>query len=99
MKEFVNFEKIPNLRPVFTKEGTVTAANASTINDGAAALLLASEDYIEKNNLRNSILKSSIGTYGIIIRIKSKKGNKAIKKLNAIALARVVNAPFTIPVM
>lgn len=47
----VNFEKIPNLKPVFTKEGTVTAANASTINDGAAALLLASEDYIEKNNL------------------------------------------------
>ena len=37
------FEKIPTLRPVFTKEGTVTAANASNINDGAAALLLADE--------------------------------------------------------
>ncbi|MCP9769828.1 thiolase family protein [Lacihabitans sp. LS3-19] len=47
----VNFDKIPSLKPVFTKEGTVTAANASTINDGAAALLLASENYIEKNNL------------------------------------------------
>lgn len=35
--------KIPNLRPVFTKDGTVTAANASTINDGAAALVLMSE--------------------------------------------------------
>jgi len=33
-------EKIPNLRPVFTKEGTVTAANASSINDGAAALVM-----------------------------------------------------------
>ena len=34
----VKFEKIPNLKPVFKKDGTVTAANASTLNDGAAAL-------------------------------------------------------------
>ncbi len=47
----VRFDKIPNLRPVFTKEGTVTAANASTINDGAAALVLASEKAIEKYGL------------------------------------------------
>jgi acetyl-CoA C-acetyltransferase len=40
----VNFDKIPTLRPVFEKEGTVTAANASSINDGAAALLIMSED-------------------------------------------------------
>jgi acetyl-CoA C-acetyltransferase len=40
----VNLEKIPTLNPVFTKEGTVTAANASTINDGAAALILMSEE-------------------------------------------------------
>ncbi len=38
----VNFDKIPGLKPVFTKEGTVTAANASTINDGAAAVILMS---------------------------------------------------------
>ncbi len=38
----VNFDKIPSLRPAFTKDGTVTAANASTINDGAAALVLMS---------------------------------------------------------
>ena len=37
-------EKIPTLRPVFTKEGTVTAANASTINDGAGAMILMSEE-------------------------------------------------------
>ena len=36
----VNFEKIPHLRPVFQKDGTVTAANASTINDGAAAVVI-----------------------------------------------------------
>lgn len=40
----VNFDKIPQLRPVFEKEGTVTAANASSINDGAAALLLMSAE-------------------------------------------------------
>jgi acetyl-CoA C-acetyltransferase len=39
----VKLEKIPTLRPAFTKEGTVTAANASTINDGAAALILMSK--------------------------------------------------------
>lgn len=47
----VKFEKIPNLRPAFSKEGTVTAANASTINDGAAALVLASEEAVKKHNL------------------------------------------------
>lgn len=40
----VNFDKIPSLRPVFDKNGTVTAANASTINDGAAALVLMSAE-------------------------------------------------------
>ncbi|MDG1917020.1 MAG: acetyl-CoA C-acyltransferase [Flavobacteriales bacterium] len=40
----VKMEKIPALRPVFDKEGTVTAANASTLNDGAAALVLMSAD-------------------------------------------------------
>ena len=38
----VNLEKIPQLRPVFDKDGTVTAANASTLNDGASALILMS---------------------------------------------------------
>ncbi|AWW28980.1 acetyl-CoA C-acetyltransferase [Echinicola strongylocentroti] len=40
----VIFEKIPSLRPVFDKEGTVTAANASTMNDGASALVLVSKE-------------------------------------------------------
>jgi acetyl-CoA C-acetyltransferase len=40
----VNFDKIPTLKPVFSKEGTVTAANASTINDGAAAVVLMSKE-------------------------------------------------------
>ena len=40
----VQVEKIPNLRPSFSKDGTATAANSSTINDGAAAVVLMSED-------------------------------------------------------
>ncbi|HYG02142.1 MAG TPA: acetyl-CoA C-acyltransferase [Chryseosolibacter sp.] len=40
----VNFEKIPGLKAVFTKEGTVTAANASTLNDGASAMILMSKE-------------------------------------------------------
>jgi len=47
----VKFEKIPNLRPAFTKDGTSTAANASTINDGASALVLASEEAVKKYGL------------------------------------------------
>lgn len=45
-EEFTNvkIDKIPSLNPAFTKEGTVTAANSSTINDGAAALILMSEE-------------------------------------------------------
>jgi acetyl-CoA C-acetyltransferase len=48
----VDFSKIPKLNPVFQKDGTVTAANASTINDGAAAIVLASEEYVQKHNLK-----------------------------------------------
>lgn len=48
----VNFEKIPELKPVFNKEGTVTAANASTINDGAAALVLMSKEKAEELGLQ-----------------------------------------------
>jgi acetyl-CoA C-acetyltransferase len=48
----VNFDKIPTLKPVFSKEGTVTAANASTINDGAAAVVLMSKEKAESLGLK-----------------------------------------------
>jgi acetyl-CoA C-acetyltransferase len=47
----VNFDKIPALKPVFAKEGTVTAANASTMNDGAAALVLVSGQKLKELGL------------------------------------------------
>jgi acetyl-CoA C-acetyltransferase len=53
-EEFTNvfLDKIPTLRPAFDKEGTITAANASTINDGASALVLASEEMVQKLGLK-----------------------------------------------
>lgn len=48
----VKFEKIPKLRPAFNKEGTVTAANASTLNDGASALMVVSKAAVDKYNLK-----------------------------------------------
>ena len=47
----VNFDKMPFLNPVFKKEGTITAANASSLNDGAAACILMSESAISKYNV------------------------------------------------
>ena len=53
-EEFTNvfLDKIPTLRPAFDKEGTITAANASTINDGASALVLASEEMVQRLGLK-----------------------------------------------
>lgn len=48
----VKMEKIPTLRPAFDKEGTVTAANASTLNDGASALVLVSKEKAEELGLK-----------------------------------------------
>ncbi|MFO0477828.1 MAG: acetyl-CoA C-acyltransferase [Bacteroidota bacterium] len=48
----VNFEKIPSLKPVFSKDGTATAANSSTINDGAAALILMSKEKADSLGLK-----------------------------------------------
>jgi acetyl-CoA C-acetyltransferase len=48
----VKLDKIPQLKPVFQKDGTVTAANASTLNDGAAALVLMSKEKMLALNLK-----------------------------------------------
>lgn len=50
--EKVNFDKIPTLKPVFKKDGTVTAANASNLNDGAAALVVSSEEWAKANEMK-----------------------------------------------
>ncbi|XP_060603679.1 acetyl-CoA acetyltransferase, mitochondrial-like [Ruditapes philippinarum] len=48
----VNFDKVPSLKAVFQKDGTITAANASTLNDGAGAIVLMSAHAAEKHNIK-----------------------------------------------
>jgi acetyl-CoA C-acetyltransferase len=48
----INFEKVPSLKTVFQKDGTITAANASTLNDGATATLLVNEETLKRFNLK-----------------------------------------------
>src|SRR6185369_14061834 len=71
-------------KPAFKKEGTVTAGNASGLNDGAAALLLASEDAIKKYNLKPRARIISSAAVGVEPRIMGigpvEAANKAIKK-------------------
>lgn len=60
-----NLEKLAGLKPAFTKEGTVTAGNSSGINDGAAALLLASEEAVQLFNLQPIARVVSMATAGV----------------------------------
>ncbi|HVA99130.1 MAG TPA: 3-oxoadipyl-CoA thiolase [Bacteroidia bacterium] len=64
-----SLEILSKLRPAFRKDGTVTAGNSSGLNDGAAALLLASEDGIKKNNLKPKARIVSSGVIGVEPRI------------------------------
>ncbi len=57
------FDKIPGLRPAFEKDGTITAANASKINDGAAAVVLASEKYVKDKGLKPIARVVAHGTF------------------------------------
>jgi acetyl-CoA C-acetyltransferase len=58
----VNFDKIPSLKPVFDKNGVVTAANASSINDGAAALLIMSDEKAKELNFTPLVELSAQGS-------------------------------------
>lgn len=60
-----NIEKLAKLRPVFKKDGSVTAGNASGINDGASAVLLVSEDYLKEHKLKPLAEIIGIGQSGI----------------------------------
>ena len=82
----VKFEKIPSLRAVFDKDGVVTAANASSINDGAAALLVMSEDKAKElglNPLVEIVAQSSAAKAPIEFTIAPTDAiNKVLKKSN-----------------
>jgi len=61
----VKFDKIPSLKPVFEKDGTITAANASKLNDGAAVVLVADEQSIKKYNLKPMVKIISQASYAM----------------------------------
>ncbi|HTL82671.1 MAG TPA: acetyl-CoA C-acyltransferase [Bacteroidia bacterium] len=84
IKSNSSLEVLAKLKPSFNKEGTVTAGNASGLNDGAAALLLASEDGMKKNNLKPLARFVSMGVIGVEPRIMGigpvEASNIALKK-------------------
>ena len=64
-REGINLEALSRLKPVFKKEGTVTAGNASGINDGAAAITLMSEEEAEKRSLKKLVSIKSWASCGV----------------------------------
>ncbi len=60
-----SLDELAKLKPAFAKEGTVTAANSSGINDGAAALLVVNEDVVKQHNLKPMARVVSIGAAGV----------------------------------
>jgi 3-oxoadipyl-CoA thiolase len=84
IKSGTTFEILSKLKPSFRKEGTVTAGNSSGLNDGAAALLLASENAIVKYNLKPKARIVSSGSVGVEPQIMGigpvEASNKALKK-------------------
>lgn len=84
IKPTTTTEILSKLRPAFRKEGTVTAGNASGLNDGAAALLFASEEAIQKYKLKPLARIVSMGAAGVAPRIMGigpvEAANKALAK-------------------
>ena len=64
-REGVNLETLSRLKPVFKKNGTVTAGNASGINDGAAAVIMMTNEDAEKNNLKKLVSIKSWASCGV----------------------------------
>ena len=84
IKQNTSLEGLANLRPAFRKEGTVTAGNASGLNDGAAATIIASEEAVKKYNLKPLARIVSSAVVGVEPRIMGigpvEATNKALEK-------------------
>ena len=75
-----SLEKLARLRPAFKKDGTVTAGNSSSLNDGAAAVLVVSEEYAESHGLEPLARVRSIGVAGVPPRVMGIAPAPATKK-------------------
>jgi acetyl-CoA C-acetyltransferase len=76
-----SMEKMAKLKPVFSSDGTITAANASGITDGAAAMVLASEEFVKKHNLKPLARVLGASTVGVDPRRMGIGPVPALKKL------------------
>src|SRR5579863_17314 len=74
-------EKLAKLSPVFSKTGTITAGNSSGITDGAAAVVLASEDFVSKNNLKPLARIMAVSSAGVDPRIMGIGPVPALRKM------------------
>jgi acetyl-CoA C-acetyltransferase len=74
-------EKMAKLAPVFSKTGTITAANSSGITDGAAAVVIAGEDFVKKNNLKPLARIVAVTSVGVDPRIMGIGPVPALRKL------------------
>jgi len=74
-------EKMAKLAPVFSKTGTITAGNSSGITDGAAATVLASEDFVKANNLKPLARVMAVSSVGVDPRIMGIGPVPALRKL------------------
>ena len=78
-----SLEKLAKLSPVFSKTGTITAGNSSGITDGAAALVLAGENFVKKNNLKPLARVGAVTSAGVDPRIMGIGPVPAIRKMEA----------------
>src|SRR5207247_11378880 len=76
-----NLEKLAKLAPVFSKSGTITAGNSSGITDGAAAVVIASEAFMKKNNLKPLARIMAVTSAGVDPRIMGIGPVPAVKKM------------------
>jgi acetyl-CoA C-acetyltransferase len=77
----VSLEKMAKLPPVFSKTGTITAGNSSGITDGAAAVVLGSEEFVKKNNLKPVARILAVTSAGVDPRIMGIGPVPAMKKM------------------
>ena len=87
-----SLEKMAKLKPVFSADGTITAGNASGITDGAAALVLASQTFVKKNNLRPLARIVGATTAGVDPRRMGIGPVPALRKLEAKYGVRIADA-------
>src|SRR5580692_641848 len=76
-----SMEKLGKLSPVFSKTGTITAGNSSGITDGAAAVVLASEDFAKKNNLKPLARVLAVTSVGVDPRVMGIGPVPALRKM------------------